>query len=115
VEELLKAGKAAEAQRAALAFAIMADKSRFLEESAGAAQQRRAGIARQQAEVLLEVVRVFFESLGLPFAAGNPLARLFASLLRQAGDGPLVPADGDLEAARAAIREALVDPADAAV
>jgi hypothetical protein len=105
VRELLDAGKTADAQRAALTFAILIDKSGVLETAAQAAQQRQAKLTEAQAHEMHELLVCLHSTIG----TDCPEARkLLASLLRQAGakraGEPFKPDPELAAAARAAVR-----------
>jgi hypothetical protein len=106
VNELLAAGKTADAQKAALTMAIALDKSLLLEAAAAAATERRARITQEAADAMVQVMQTFFGAVGLPWQIGGPLAKLLAELMRQTqGGGPLKPSTATVEAARAEINE----------
>jgi hypothetical protein len=99
VRSLLAAGKTADAQRTALTMAILTDKSGVLEEAARREEERQARLTAAQGQLLAEVIRMYFEAVGLTLgpAARQPLAHL----LRQAKDGaPLSPPAEAAEANR---------------
>lgn len=118
VRRHLKAGKARDAQAAALSFAILVDKSGVLEAAAAAAvvveSDRRAQIQTDQAQLLAKVVYVFLEALGVPVDPARPI---LGALLRQTSAGEtLVAPPAAVAALRAAIRASLhknneLDPA----
>ena len=91
VRELLEEGKTSDAQRAALALAILIDKSAMLEAAAIAATNRRVRLAQDSAQHIVEVLSVFLAALGLPFS--EPVRKTLAGLLRQAAAGARLAAD----------------------
>ncbi len=84
VRDLLVQGKTREARDAAVTFGVLTDKTASLEEAAERAAERQAAVAEGQAQLLAEVVRVYFDAVGLPFDAGG--RKLLAGLLRQASE-----------------------------
>jgi hypothetical protein len=102
VRSLLVAGKTADAQRAALTMAILTDKSGVLEEAARREEERLVRIAEEQAQLLVAVIRVYFQAVGLTL---GPAARqTLAHLLRQAMDGAPLSPPAEAAEARAEIR-----------
>lgn len=102
VRSLLVAGKTADAQRAALTMAILTDKSGVLEEAARREEERQIRIAEEQAQLLVAVIRMYFEAVGLTL---GPAARqTLAHLLRQAKDGAPQSPPAEAAEARADIR-----------
>jgi hypothetical protein len=102
VRSLLAAGKTADAQRAALTMAILTDKTGVLEEAARREQERQLRIAEGQAQLLVAVIRMYFEAVGLTL---RPAARqTLAHLLRQAKDGAPLSPPAEAAEARAEIR-----------
>jgi hypothetical protein len=99
----LVAGKTADAQRAALTMAILTDKSGVLEEAARREEERQVRIAEEQAQLLVAVIRMYFEAVGLTL---GPAARqTLAHLLRQAKDGAPLSSPVEAEGAQHEIRE----------
>jgi hypothetical protein len=72
VRSLLVVGKTADAQRAALTMAILTDKSGVLEEAARREEERQVRIAEGQAQLIAEVVRMYFEAVGLTLGPTDP-------------------------------------------
>jgi hypothetical protein len=102
VRSLLADGKTADAQRAALTMAILTDKSGVLEEAAHREEERQARLTATQGRLLAELIRVYFEAVGLPL---GPAARLtLAHLLRQAEAGAPLSPPAEAAEARADIR-----------
>jgi transposase-like protein len=103
VRLLLAAGKTADAQRAALTMAILTDKSGVLEEAARREEERQIRIAEGQGRLLAEVIRMYFEAVGLKL---GPAARqTLAHLLRQAKDGAPLSPPAEADRARRELRE----------
>lgn len=102
VRDRLKAGKAADAQRAALAFAILTDKSGVLEEAAERARERQVRVTEEQAQQLVDVTRRFLVALGLPAPPEcRPLGRLMRALILEQADPPADVVAGAREGVRA--------------
>lgn len=112
VRELLDAGKTGDAQRAALTFAILTDKSGVLETAAHVARERDVRLADAQVELTTEVLVRFFEACDLPWTSGSSAtSRLFGQLIREATSEPdPEPDPGLVEAARAEIRAHVAGP-----
>jgi len=92
VRELLEVGEVGDAQRGALALAILLDKSLVLEAAAIAATNRRVRLAQDSAQHIVEVLTVFLvDALGLPFS--EPVRKTLAGLLRQAAAGTRLAAN----------------------
>jgi hypothetical protein len=103
VRSLLVAGKTADAQRAALTMAILTDKSAVLEEAARREEERQLRIDEGQAQLLVAVIRMYFEAVGMTL---GPAARqTLAHLLRQAKDGGPLSPPAEAEEAKREIRE----------
>jgi transposase-like protein len=102
VRSLLAAGKTADAQRAALTMAILTDKSGVLEEAARREEERQVRIAARQGKLIAELIRMYFEAVGLTL---GPAARqTLAHLLRQATDGTPLSPPAEAADARADVR-----------
>jgi hypothetical protein len=111
VRSLLAAGKTADAQRAALTMAILTDKSGVLEEAARREEERLVRIAEGQAQLLVAVIRAYFEAVGLTL---GPAARqTLAHLLRQAKDGAPPSPSAEAAEARAEVRRQVGSGLDA--
>jgi hypothetical protein len=111
VRSLLVAGKTADAQRAALTMAILTDKSGVLEEAARREEERQVRIAEGQGKLIAELIRMYFEAVGLTL---GPAARqTLAHLLRQARDGAPLSPPAETAAARAVITRRVVSQLDA--
>ncbi len=87
------------------AAGIAVDKLTIIENQLAAYEEHRTRLSLSQAEVLVEVLRLFLvDGLGLPM--GDAAKRIVSGLLRAVGaNEPLVVSPADSEAARTDLRE----------
>jgi hypothetical protein len=98
----LAQGKTVDAQRAALTMAILTDKSGAVEETARREEERQVRIAEGQGKRIAELIRMYFETVGLTL--GPAARKSLAQLLRQATDGAPLSPPAEAAEARAEIR-----------